>query len=105
MLGSYNVLICAGRSFAKMQSVSWQLYLSKLSNIFVQIDGLICLNFEMYLLCEKFCKNAISKLAKPPYQPTKALHMLLPAAPGSTMKSICSTLCKGANLDKISFYK
>ena len=32
----------------------------------------------MYLLCEKICKNAISKLAKPPYQPTKALHMLLP---------------------------
>ena len=38
----------------------------------------ICSNLRKYLLCEKFCKNAISKLAKPPYQPTKALHMLLP---------------------------
>ena len=44
----------------------------------------------MYLLCEKFCKNAISKLAKPPYQPTKALHILPPAALGSTLNSICS---------------
>ena len=58
--------------------------------VFDQIDNCICSKFEMYLLCEKFCKNAISKLAKPPYQPTKALHILPPAAPGSTLNSICS---------------